>query len=65
MIRYTCDNCGAKLLNPKEMANREDTCPRCQHVQLVPPPGSYAPAIITTCGAVGAFLIVLTAILVA
>lgn len=64
MINYRCDHCGVKLQNPRDMANREDSCPRCQHVQLVPPPPSYTPVIITACGAVGALLIILAALLI-
>ena len=36
MIRYKCTKCAATLESPKSMAGKEDTCPLCGQVCIVP-----------------------------
>jgi len=40
LIRYNCPTCGQRLDNPPHMAGRNDECPGCGYVHLVPEAGS-------------------------
>jgi len=49
MTRYKCPKCGDKLVSPEAMVGREDKCPTCGHMCVVPGNVRRTPLIAGAC----------------